>query len=457
LRGGKVVVQQVAADAFGNALGSSLAGASNGASAAPGDPLVEFFDENMPAWEQRQANFDEIATVFSQAQNRDRSPGVLLADAADVLRLSRPITTDDDVYYANIINALQARDAARQAASASFRAGEARATSVLYGTGAADVRETTPSAPPTLISHSAVGIAAGYFDDSGGGGLAPVTVRSTASPVEAAIEPSFQEMNDQRVIAGTYDRFSEIEQAWSSGTWGDIWRHITFEASPQARDVAIHRMFPPQHPDAIRLQRMANSPIGAMASSVGRAFGADQQRQDALLMTGSLLEQLGGTGSQAYKQTLTAPPPAPGALASKVRGMVGMNPSNPLDVGSYGTQAHRSVRDGMSPDHIPSFAAIRMHMERTLNRALTPKEAMDLRNSTTTLMVDTGIHQQVSRTYGGRNTPSQIARDSLDLQAAAVRDQAVYRESLRARGYSEQQIDAAFERIHAANKDKGLY
>lgn len=44
----------------------------------------------------------------------------------------------------------------------------------------------------------------------------------------------FQTVNDQRVAAGTYDRFSEMGNAWSEGRYGDVWQHMTFEASEPA-------------------------------------------------------------------------------------------------------------------------------------------------------------------------------------------------------------------------------
>jgi hypothetical protein len=110
-------------------------------------------------------------------------------------------------------------------------------------------------------------------------------------------------------------------------------------------------MFPPQHPDAVRLQRMASSPIGTLASTFGRVFGADQQRQDALLMSGSLLEQLGGTGSQVYKQTLTAPPPTLGMYArtrvvgQPARALPGITPDTKRGVVQFEGMEVRAVRD----------------------------------------------------------------------------------------------------------------
>ncbi|RZF29098.1 LysM peptidoglycan-binding domain-containing protein [Paraburkholderia sp. UYCP14C] len=139
------------------------------------------------------------------------------------------------------------------------------------------------------------------------------------------------------------------------------------------------------------------------------------------------------------------------------RGSNGAIPVSALEVGTYGELAPRSIRDGLSPDHIPSFAAIRTSVEADLGRPLTPAEATQLRNGTNTLVIDTDIHQQVSRTYGGRNSPSQIATDAADLGAAARRDQVTLQKQLLDRGYTQRQIDEAFIKLDQANKAKGLY
>jgi hypothetical protein len=153
--------------------------------------------------------------------------------------------------------------------------------------------------------------------------------------------------------------------------------------------------------------------------------------------------------------------PRPGSLASQrgvLRlGVFQMDAVSPLDVGAYGTLSSRSVGDSLSLDHIPSFGAIRASVEQQLGRPLTTAEARELRNNTTTLAIDTDIHQQASRTYGGRNSPQQISADAADLGAAAARDQAALRESLLKRGYSPRQIDEAFKRLDQANREKGLY
>jgi hypothetical protein len=138
-------VQQVAVDAFGNALGGSLAASSISTPVSQGDAPGDFIDKNMPAWQQPQANYDSIVNAFSQRQAGDGASGVLVADARDALRLSSPTTSDDDEYYANIIHALQTRDAARQTERANYRAGEAKASAALYASGAGDVRDFSPA------------------------------------------------------------------------------------------------------------------------------------------------------------------------------------------------------------------------------------------------------------------------------------------------------------------------
>ena len=128
-----------------------------------------------------------------------------------------------------------------------------------------------------------------------------------------------------------------------------------------------------------------------------------------------------------------------------------------LEVGKYGDTASRSVGDGLSPDHIPSFAAVKASVEQKIGRDLTPSEARDLRNNTNTLVIETELHQQVSRTYGGRNTQDQIQSDATNLGAAARADETAYRLKLYDHGYTKHELDAAFQRLHDANKKTGIY
>jgi hypothetical protein len=152
---------------------------------------------------------------------------------------------------------------------------------------------------------------------------------------------------------------------------------------------------------------------------------------------------------------LITPIPDPadmGPLILEARG-----PVQPLDTGTYGQLAPNSVGDDLTPDHVPSFAAIRTRAERDLDRFLTDQEWDALRRNTNTVAIDTDIHQEFSRTYGGRNNPDQILQDSRDLEGAANRDMDALRPHLLNRGYTPRQIDDAFVRLHQLNRARGLY
>ncbi|WP_333682213.1 hypothetical protein [Dyella sp.] len=129
-----------------------------------------------------------------------------------------------------------------------------------------------------------------------------------------------------------------------------------------------------------------------------------------------------------------------------------------LEVGTYAEQARRSIGDGMTPDHIPSYAAVKANIEAQAGRRLTDEQKKLLREkSTTTVIVDTTAHQKLSATYGGRNTPEQITRDASNLREAATRDFERYRVDLRSKGYSDSQIDATLRAIHDQNVKNGIY
>jgi hypothetical protein len=129
----------------------------------------------------------------------------------------------------------------------------------------------------------------------------------------------------------------------------------------------------------------------------------------------------------------------------------------PLDVGTAREMTRRSRKDGMSPDHIPSFAAIKKALEAKLGRTLTRDEAKSLRDSTNTIVYPTGIHQQNSRTYGGRNYPKRVLQDSEDLRRAFIEDVQRIRPYLIKSGYTPQQVDDAIQKLDAMNKASGLY
>ena len=155
--------------------------------------------------------------------------------------------------------------------------------------------------------------------------------------------------------------------------------------------------------------------------------------------------------AQAGRPRSTRPEPT-------TRAQRGVNGSvDELETGPYQPLAARSQRDGLTPDHIPSHAARRANAERDLGRPLTPQEERVLRNSGNCLVVRTCDHLEISRTFGGRNSASQIERDSQDLRAAAEADLQVWRDFYIAEGYDPVEVDRAIADLHALNEADGVY
>jgi hypothetical protein len=138
--------------------------------------------------------------------------------------------------------------------------------------------------------------------------------------------------------------------------------------------------------------------------------------------------------------------------------LVSVVPVKALEVGTYKDMAARAVvGDNLTPDHIPSFAAIKKFRENQTGGAITGTAETNLRNSTNTIVYSTTIHQQSSRTYGGNNTATQIAADAKDLKAAFIKDRDTIKPKLVASGMSATAVDQAFVKLDSLNKQIGLY
>lgn len=128
----------------------------------------------------------------------------------------------------------------------------------------------------------------------------------------------------------------------------------------------------------------------------------------------------------------------------------------PLDVGSYRELKDRSVvGDGLEHDHIPSFAAIRQAKENELGRKLTPAEEKTLYNNATTIEVPKDVHQ-AGPTYGGKNTPSQVKQDAINLCGAECRDTDALRKNMLDRGYDPKLVDDAIRQLKERNTQTGV-
>ncbi|QEM80900.2 DUF637 domain-containing protein [Halomonas binhaiensis] len=121
------------------------------------------------------------------------------------------------------------------------------------------------------------------------------------------------------------------------------------------------------------------------------------------------------------------------------------------EVGPYGDLASRSVKDGMTPDHIPSFAATKQAVSDA-ELDLSDAQLRALKNNTNCVVVRTCDHQSFSRTYGGRNSQTQIQTDAQDLYKAAEADLDTWEPVWRKNGWSDADIANARRKVHEYNK-----
>ena len=96
----------------------------------------------------------------------------------------------------------------------------------------------------------------------------------------------------------------------------------------------------------------------------------------------------------------------------------------PYETGTYKDLSNRSVKgDNLAIDHQPSNASNIAREEASLGRDLTPAEARTVRDNGQAVAVPQDWHTGQSLTYGGRNTPAQIAGDASNPAInAATRD-----------------------------------
>lgn len=143
------------------------------------------------------------------------------------------------------------------------------------------------------------------------------------------------------------------------------------------------------------------------------------------------------------------------AEATKLINQAG-NEVKALDVSSYKELKKREVvGDGLEHDHIPSFAAIRQAKENELGRKLTLAEEKTLYNNATAIEVPKDVHQ-AGPTYGGKNTPSQVKQDAINLCGAECRDTDALRKNMLDRGYDPKLVDDAIKQLKERNTQIGV-
>lgn len=133
-----------------------------------------------------------------------------------------------------------------------------------------------------------------------------------------------------------------------------------------------------------------------------------------------------------------------------------VKPVEQLDVDTYEALRRRALTgDELEHDHVPSAAALIRAAEREKGEQLTSAEIRELYNNAAAIELPASVHR-ATRTYGGRNTQSQIAADARDLAAAANLD---YRDRialLLEEGVALHDIEVAIRELIAMNRSRGI-
>ena len=178
-RGGRISVQQIASDAFGNALGSSL-GQQIVQGGQQEDRLGSFIEQNQPAWEQRHANYDQIVGVFGNPNQIDRSDRVMLAAGPGYGGMGGNSQRDE-----NIARMLSLANRADPGSAESLRQHD--------GTYRVEINGTSTSADIALTDAQRSAMAAGY------GPLSQEAAAAIRGGAYGAYEPSFQSFSNPRI------------------------------------------------------------------------------------------------------------------------------------------------------------------------------------------------------------------------------------------------------------------
>ncbi|WP_422047304.1 VENN motif pre-toxin domain-containing protein [Rosenbergiella epipactidis] len=189
-----------------------------------------------------------------------------------------------------------------------------------------------------------------------------------------------------------------------------------------------------------------------------KGFVEAQTAIDYLAAAIGIIPGAGDVAGKAIKAAETALKKGDVAEASKLINKASdeIQAVKPLDVGSYKElKAREVVGDGLEHDHIPSFAAIRQAKEYELGRKLTPAEEKNLYNNATAIEVPKDVHQ-AGPTYGGKNTPSQVKQDAINLCGAECRDTEALRKNMLDRGYNSEMVDDAIRQLKERNTQIGV-
>jgi len=127
-----------------------------------------------------------------------------------------------------------------------------------------------------------------------------------------------------------------------------------------------------------------------------------------------------------------------------------------LEVELYSDFKGRSRLGKYEADHMPSAAAVIAHYKRLYPDAK-DTELEKMSKDVAAIIVPKEVHRQISETFGGRNNPGQIARDSRDLKAAVESNFSTIEPALKEHGATEKKLSEIKAKMHELNESVGLY
>nr|WP_275957704.1 S-type pyocin domain-containing protein [Rosenbergiella gaditana] len=126
-----------------------------------------------------------------------------------------------------------------------------------------------------------------------------------------------------------------------------------------------------------------------------------------------------------------------------------------LEVELYSDFVRRSRQGKYEADHMPSKAAVKAYLKAHYPD-MTPEDIELASQDVAAIVIPKKVHQQISETYGGRNTSVQIELDSKNLRAALDRNLDAIKPALKEQGATENQIESARSKMHKLNSEMEL-
>ena len=241
-----------------------------------------------------------------------------------------------------------------------------------------------------------------FFDPTGWGAQKAVETTPAAAPVE-----EFGRDMIEKDLNEVFESNKEISEARRSGNVKESDRAL------ERRDAAMRR-------------------LGYSTSGESRGYGGyceigpAGKEVDPVEFEARRAEFEARTEPEPNEQEVIRVEPETGNDRGRIKES---EPVGNRETGQYGPMASRSRNDDKQVDHSPSHASNRAREEARLGRPLKEEEDVALRTKGGAVVVPTRDHQQVSRTYGGRNNPQQIKQDAKDPHGAIDRDVDAYKEN----------------------------